>query len=341
MYSCLLYFSTLIKRTSSYSHRGLEYIPSSISDLSKLVFLFKSPPSLPAHISGRQFSRAVSAPAAFASTPRAFDRAKTATAGLAFGRSKKERPGIQLYLAGNRISKLPGELFELRNLTVLSLRSNNLTHLPSSIHLLASLRELNLANNKLTYLPADILSLSLTSLAVHPNPFIPAPAPKSSTPLHHRLLSPLNTLLPRVLPLSELAFRSLLSSYPTASIAPLDDDSPPLPPHIHDVLAASLPALFTPKTSRDHEHSTNDASLNAQHSACPAPMHVHAGRQMFVRHAEERYEWRSEIAGVCVSGLVPVLWRGCSGGCLAFLEDSVEDGGDGFFDGDDSFELNP
>ena len=45
---------------------------------------------------------------------------------------------------------------------------------------------------------------------------------------------------------------------------------------------------------------------------------------MFVRPAEERFTWEDVIAGVRVAGEggggVPVRWRGCSRGCLAFLD---------------------
>jgi hypothetical protein len=51
---------------------------------------------------------------------------------------------------------------------------------------------------------------------------------------------------------------------------------------------------------------------------------VHAGGRpgVFVRHAEERYTWEETVAGlsVGVEGGVPVLWRGCSVGCLSFLD---------------------
>lgn len=48
---------------------------------------------------------------------------------------------------------------------------------------------------------------------------------------------------------------------------------------------------------------------------------------MFVDHAEERFEWIRDVV-VFVSdlpgGAVPIQWRGCSSGCLEFLERQVD-----------------
>jgi hypothetical protein len=44
---------------------------------------------------------------------------------------------------------------------------------------------------------------------------------------------------------------------------------------------------------------------------------------VFVRHMEERFTWENVIAGVSTGTVVPVQWRGCLRGCLAFLDDSA------------------
>jgi len=68
---------------------------------------------------------------------------------------------------------------------------------------------------------------------------------------------------------------------------------------------------------------------------CPSPRHCGAAQVArpwawarlgppFVLHAEERYTWVSELAGVRVgetTGGVPLLWRGCGPGCLDFLDE--------------------
>ena len=68
-------------------------------------------------------------------------------------------------------------------------------------------------------------------------------------------------------------------------------------------------------------------------SSCPSPALAHGARgRVFVRHAEERWTWEEVVAGVQVGtegdnggggrggGGVPVRWRGCSRGCLGFLD---------------------
>ena len=94
-------------------------------------------------------------------------------------------PKIQLYLAYNMLFQLPGQLFKLQNLTVLSLRHNNLTEIPSAIGDLVNLQELNLSNNRLRWLPYEILYLLSRNLKIcrfHPNPFVePVPGPKNHT----------------------------------------------------------------------------------------------------------------------------------------------------------------
>ena len=72
-----------------------------------------------------------------------------------------------------------------------------------------------------------------------------------------------------------------------------------------------------------------DACLDITASSCPAPHHYDFKGKLgvgprFDQHVEERYEWREEIAkcdvrGV-IGGVVPVQWRGCSKGCLAWLD---------------------
>lgn len=46
---------------------------------------------------------------------------------------------------------------------------------------------------------------------------------------------------------------------------------------------------------------------------------------IYLDHVEERLEWVAEIAGLKIaeasSSRVPILWRGCAGGCLDFLEE--------------------
>ncbi len=86
------------------------------------------------------------------------------------------KPALKLFLSSNTLRRVPGEIFNLENLSVLSLRSNLLVDLPSAIGRLHRLVELNVANNNLHFLPYEILDLlshssNLHSLQIHPNPF--------------------------------------------------------------------------------------------------------------------------------------------------------------------------
>lgn len=96
----------------------------------------------------------------------------------------KLEPKLKLFLHANALTTLPGELFNLDNLTVLSLRANQLDEVPPSIGNLTRLKELSLSQNGLRYLPYEILSLlsdkaRLQSLQLHPNHFH---EPEFSTP---------------------------------------------------------------------------------------------------------------------------------------------------------------
>ena len=68
-------------------------------------------------------------------------------------------PALRLYLSNNLLEEVPGEVFHLKNLQVLSLRSNNLTEILPSIGELSNLKELNLGSNQFNWLPWELLGL--------------------------------------------------------------------------------------------------------------------------------------------------------------------------------------
>ncbi|KAL2757680.1 hypothetical protein ACRALDRAFT_1079810 [Sodiomyces alcalophilus JCM 7366] len=68
-------------------------------------------------------------------------------------------PWLRLFLSGNPLCRVPGAIFDLQNLTVLSLRSCGLRQLPPAIGKLKRLETLNLAQNELRQLPAELLDL--------------------------------------------------------------------------------------------------------------------------------------------------------------------------------------
>ncbi|KAL1924400.1 uncharacterized protein VTP21DRAFT_7435 [Calcarisporiella thermophila] len=83
---------------------------------------------------------------------------------------------LKLFLSSNSLRSLSPELFQLRNLSVLSLRNNKLEQVPPQIGLLTNLVELSLGNNRLTYMPAEILRLKkLKILTLTPNPLLSPP----------------------------------------------------------------------------------------------------------------------------------------------------------------------
>ncbi|KAI0116573.1 hypothetical protein F4776DRAFT_666328 [Hypoxylon sp. NC0597] len=87
----------------------------------------------------------------------------------------KERR-IEVYLSNNPLLRVPGALFNLEHLTVLSLRNTEITELPPSIGKLRSLETLNLSLARLRYLPWELLDLmrfpsKLRILNIHPSPF--------------------------------------------------------------------------------------------------------------------------------------------------------------------------
>jgi hypothetical protein len=53
------------------------------------------------------------------------------------------------------------------------------------------------------------------------------------------------------------------------------------------------------------------------------PNAFHRSKTVFVRHMEERLTWEKIIAGVDRGESVPIKWRGCLNGCLAFLDNNT------------------
>lgn len=84
---------------------------------------------------------------------------------------------LSILLSNNQLTRCPGAIFDLQNLTVLSLRGNRLTELPPAIFNLTNLKQLNVSLNALTHLPMELLELlynadsRLSTLLIHPNPF--------------------------------------------------------------------------------------------------------------------------------------------------------------------------
>ena len=259
--------------------------------------------------------------------------------------SGASRDRIDLYLGNNIITKLPTELFNLRDLRILSLReltftlssivnlldtgSNQITYLPPEIAKLENLVDLNIALNKLRFLPSELENMkNLTKLIVLPNPFLPEPsnATRVSEVLQKTSLVP---------PLTELALRVLLAPplFPSGKETLLEDngDLPictgptyrPISEPLRHILTTCVPNSVVPdapsllsKTDREEDQVTGIGR-------CPNPIH---GRNasVFVRHVQERLTWVASIAGIRLGGLAPLRWRGCEKGCLEFLNSTTD-----------------
>ncbi|KAL5513082.1 hypothetical protein ACEPAH_3480 [Sanghuangporus vaninii] len=328
------------------SGHGLTYVPPKIADLSKLVVI-----------------RQTAAPARELVPRRTCSRS---TNSIVFGAGKlgHREDEIHLFLGRNNITSLPNELFNLDALVVLSLRANGLTELPPLICQLRNLRELNVANNKLRYLPSEILSLNLRSLAVDPNPFEENPFVKSE-PSRERWFGPIERKH-TVVPLIEFALRALLAPStelygqhePFSGVKrqetvlehcydlPLQSDYVKSP-LLREILSSCIPgSIATSQSPHALPSSSPEAgrAIFASHqrpcvSVCPSRRHLNVvgggyRRPVFVNHSEERLSWEKRIAGQPVGGEtgIPVRWRGCSAGCLEYLDQTrVQDpvAGDG------------
>ncbi|KAF9531790.1 hypothetical protein CPB83DRAFT_848741 [Crepidotus variabilis] len=291
----------------------------------------------------RKFSRVQTAPASStgiewgASTSANTGRQKSSSSSSVLSSSS---PDIELFLGNNAISNLPTELWNLKNLTILSLRNNMITYLPSEVSKLENLVELNVANNELTFLPSELLSMeTLRNLIVNCNPYIPRPqlprAPVSET-------YQVGSVVPS---LSELALRALhlpAKSHERSRAVTIFEDAyelpiPTGPPYrlisepLRHVLAICVPGSVA---TNDYGHSKSYASSSILDSdssfrawpvtgigRCPNPEHtLESTSSIFVQHVEERYTWVDSISGIKLGGFAPLRWRGCERGCLRFLD---------------------
>jgi hypothetical protein len=125
------------------------------------------------------------------------------------------------------------------------------------------------------------------------------------------------------------------SSMPLSDLGPAPYNSHPFPPHtllVSDYYDMTSWLSEGPRNTGVYiaaaMHGTEDA--RNLYSWCPGYKHredeesdnAHSG--LFVQPTEERLEWVTLLAGCELPSAVPILWRGCSAGCLDFLEGNNE-----------------
>ncbi|WVQ98266.1 hypothetical protein IAU59_005389 [Kwoniella sp. CBS 9459] len=240
---------------------------------------------------------------------RSFGRSKTGAVALSQGKAMD----IEIYAGQNQLRSLPSALFEITNLTVLSLRGNKLTALPAAIGELQHLKELNISLNQITELPSTILNLNLELFTASSNAFVkkePEVERFSDLIRHYEPDQP----VPR---LTTICMNLLISPRQPNDLPPLLDmyewDAPvrgiphPLldPNELHEIIPSSsvkdlgrvLQVLRTASTHFQHKRRTglgssslhshtdpfprshrppspDDATINPFFYSCPSPRHL-------------------------------------------------------------------
>ena len=251
-------------------------------------------------------------------------------------------------LGGNQLTSIPAEISHLSNLRELNVSNNQLTHIPSEM--------LNMALQTLSLFPNPFRGEPGTS----PSPFAAPPRQAGSLHRRRSMTRVLSKMAPsnrtvsaiiythpqsNVPSLFELCLRVLVSPclLPTAGananltelyVLPIPGEWGPriLPSSVKDILNACIPESVsapqnmspsgTPR-GRDHFHLSSRGVTDKDNEimgigSCPNTLH--RIKTVFVRHVEERFTWEKVVAGVDVGDTVPVKWRGCLKGCLAFLD---------------------
>ncbi|KAI5480017.1 leucine rich repeat domain containing protein [Pseudohyphozyma bogoriensis] len=320
--------------------KGLKSIPSTVAELNGVIHL---PPLLepPRTRSAPllQFSSSSSPSSRPLNTRRSLNRTATAAPpsvpAVPPPTIASSAPQLTITLRNNLLTadSISFTLFSLKNLTLLSLHNNPLGRLPEGIGRCTRLETLNVANTKLEYLPAEILRLTnLKMLTIQQNSYLPPPSPPASSsdpaPANSRLLGPLIIHF-RVPPLTELTARLLLSrnSSSNPSSEPLIKRESYLSEWIDTALFKPfLTTLKDPKSI--HVGPGDQQPYDPLSNVCRSP--AHEDERVFVKHAVERFEWvsesslRSDGQGGGVRN-IPIRHRGCSVGCLDWLEKSLDE----------------
>ncbi|KAJ3528737.1 hypothetical protein NM208_g10072 [Fusarium decemcellulare] len=185
---------------------------------------------------------------------------------------EQKDPELKIYMAMNRLMRVPGAIFDLTHLTILSLRHNKLTELPPAIAKLHHLKELNVSQNRLRHLPVELLDLfssdnRLHTLVVHPNPFWQPDQELNQTSEDDNLLftyeqeseSPLPHLVSRVLGRSPLQLSDTTGRVVSEFKFPTDHTQHILPVEDHD--SPSSPVSTSTTESQQLQSASRVPSL--------------------------------------------------------------------------------
>lgn len=215
---------------------------------------------------------------------------------------------------------------------------NAVRYIPPEVSRLQRLESLNVADNQIEWFPAELLDLkSLTRLLVFPNPLLPLP-PSSLSRTLSRVTSESKLPSPRAVghvvsapgvpnpsrtpTLVELCLRSMrfegsdcLLSQPEKELR----ESEVIPDKFRTLFDTLVPG-FAGTSSYSRPKSSNLNSMDEIYglSLCPSPLHE--VQVSFLLHQTERFTWEHSVNGHTVGTNIPVRWRGCSRGCLDFLE---------------------
>lgn len=116
----------------------------------------------------------------------------------------------------------------MRVLILLRVGNNSLDYLPPEIAQLQALKDLDVVNNNLRFLPAEMMTMTLTNLNVHTNPWYPDPTNTTTPQNASETVDGATRVHFRVPPLREVVLRYLLT--PAANQQRLLAPSPPTSP---------------------------------------------------------------------------------------------------------------
>jgi hypothetical protein len=253
----------------------------------------------------------LSAREAYAGRTGSLDRLKTTS----FTTYLEKGPEIRLSLGICYLRSLPLELFRLERLTVLILRecfflyfkvpdidycsgSNKLTCIPPQIKNLKNLQELDVSVNKLRYLPAEMLQMQLFALNTNANPLLQNESP-IFLPLETRAgVSKPELAGDSVIPtLRECCFRVLLRKADGSEHTNLEARYGSsqevsvwnLSESVRHVLNDSLPGSVSvgPRTKRQKLDDGYEEETRLGMGVCPSPHHEETS--YFVEPVEVRH----------------------------------------------------